>query len=173
MFSDFPYRCTKNISNRKKNWARYYYKSTQVFKYSVRYSCQILKKLEFFSRYFRKKNAQISNIMKIYFVAAKFFHANWRTEREDNTNSRFSQFLQKRLQSSTSCCNGFKYFISNEKLINVINAYSVFLGGGGRGGGECYLIEILEVYSFIFLLWDKLTHRPEFEWVTLNSLFIC
>jgi len=33
----------------------------------------------------------------------------------------------------------------------------------GGGGGEYYLIEVFEVYSFIFLLWDKLTHRPEFE----------
>jgi len=45
---------------------------------------------------------------------------------------------------------------------NVIT-YSAFLGGWGWEGREYCLIEVLEVYSFIFLLWDKSTHGPEFE----------
>lgn len=66
-------------------------------------------------------------------MAAKLFHAKSWTDRGDKRNSRFfAVFLQKRLQTPTSCCNGFKYIIPNEKLINVINAYSIFLGGGGR-----------------------------------------
>ena len=94
MFPDFLYKCTKIFLIVKKNWARYYYKSTQVFKYSVRYSCQILKKLEFYLEIFEKKNAHISNIMKIYFVVAKLFHANWWTDRGGKRNSRFSQFCK-------------------------------------------------------------------------------
>ena len=45
-----------NISQPKKNSARYYHKCIQVFKYSTHYSCQILVKLEFPWQIFKKSS---------------------------------------------------------------------------------------------------------------------
>jgi len=47
--------------------------------WSIRYSCQILKKREFFSTDFWK-NTQISNFMKIRPVGADVFHADGQTD---------------------------------------------------------------------------------------------
>jgi hypothetical protein len=48
-----------NISHSKKNWAKCDNQCMLLFMYSIRYSCQILMKLEFFSTDF-KKNIQIT-----------------------------------------------------------------------------------------------------------------
>jgi len=45
----------------------------------------------------KKKNAQISNFMKIRPVLFKLFRAGGRTDRHDEANSRFSTILRKRL----------------------------------------------------------------------------
>jgi hypothetical protein len=42
-----------------------------------------------------QKNTQISNFMKIRPVVAKLFHADRRTDRHDEANSRFSQFYER------------------------------------------------------------------------------
>ena len=78
-----------NISHSKKNWGRYYRKCVLVFTYSIFYSCPILMKLEFTRQIFEK----FSNIK---------FHENpssgrrvvpcGRTDRQDESNSRFLQF---------------------------------------------------------------------------------
>jgi hypothetical protein len=47
--------------------------------------------LEFSVQFFRKKT-QISNFAKIRPVRAELFHADGRTDRNDETNGRFSQF---------------------------------------------------------------------------------
>jgi len=62
-----------------------------VFMYSICYSCSILMKHEF--SWLISNNIQISKFMKIPPVEAEFFHAG-RTDRHDETNSRFSQFCK-------------------------------------------------------------------------------
>ena len=62
-------------------------------KYPLRYSCQILIELEFFSQIFG--NPQISNFMKIRPVGAALFHGGGRTERHGEANSHFSQIFQR------------------------------------------------------------------------------
>ena len=42
-----------------------------------------------FSTDFRKKNTHMSNVTKIRRVGAELFHADWRTDRHDETISRF------------------------------------------------------------------------------------
>jgi hypothetical protein len=50
--------------------------------YIIRYSCQVLMK-PVYSRYvFEKKNAKISNFMKIRPVGANLFHADGRTHKQ-------------------------------------------------------------------------------------------
>ena len=68
-------------------------KNMLVFMLSTGYSCQILMKLENFSKYFLK-NPQIWNITTIRIMGAKLFHADGRTDRRDEANSRFSQFCE-------------------------------------------------------------------------------
>jgi hypothetical protein len=77
-----------NISHSEQIWTRYDHKCISVFMYSTGYSCQILMKLEFSRQIFQK----YSNIK---------FHLNpssgsrvprGRTDRHDESNSRFSQF---------------------------------------------------------------------------------
>ena len=62
-------------------------------KYPLRYSCQILIKLEFSQQIFG--NPHISNFMKIRPVGAELFHEGGRTERDGEANSRFSQISQR------------------------------------------------------------------------------
>ena len=56
------------------------------------YSCQILMKLEF-SRYVFENS---SYFMKISPGGVEFFHADGLTGRHDETNSRFSQFCERK-----------------------------------------------------------------------------
>jgi hypothetical protein len=49
-------------------------------------------KLEFSRQIFEK---YVSNFMKIRPVGAEMFHADGRTDRHDETNSRFSQFCER------------------------------------------------------------------------------
>jgi hypothetical protein len=60
---------------------------------STRYSCHILMKLEFF--YTFSKNTQISNFTKIRSLTAELFHADERTDRQDEANGLFSQFCER------------------------------------------------------------------------------
>jgi hypothetical protein len=66
--------------------------------YSARYSCQILKKLEY-SRQIFEKNIPISNFTKFRPVGAELFHAEGRTDgqtdRHGEDNSRFSKFCDR------------------------------------------------------------------------------
>ena len=57
------------------------------------YSCQVLMKLEF-SRLMFKKILKI-NFVKIRPVGAGLFHVDGRTDRHDQTNSRFSQCSER------------------------------------------------------------------------------
>ena len=68
-----------NTSHSKMTSARYCHKSRNVFMQSTRYSWRILMKLEFSRHIFRKKKAQISNIIKIRPVGAELFHADGQT----------------------------------------------------------------------------------------------
>ena len=61
-------------------------------KYPLRYSCQILIKLEFSPQIFG--NPHISNFMKIRPVGAEF-HEGGRTERHAEAKSRFLQICQR------------------------------------------------------------------------------
>jgi len=60
--------------------------------YSTFYSCQILMELNFLNRF--SENPQISNFMKIRTLGAELFHADGRTDRHDEANSRFSQLCE-------------------------------------------------------------------------------
>jgi hypothetical protein len=80
-----------NISHSLKNWASYYQKYVLVFKYSIRYSCQILVKLELSHNIF-EKYSNMSNFMKICAVGAVLFHADRRTDRPEETDSCFCNF---------------------------------------------------------------------------------
>jgi hypothetical protein len=68
-------------------------------KYPLRYSCQILIKLEFSPHIFG--NSQISNFMKIRPVGAELFHEGGRTEIHGEANSRFSQICQRVKEQDT------------------------------------------------------------------------
>jgi len=57
---------------------------------STRYSWQNLVKLNFLDRL--SKNIQISNFIKTSLVRAELFHADGRTGRHHEADSRFSQF---------------------------------------------------------------------------------
>jgi len=48
----------------------------------------------------KKKNIQIPNFMKIRPVRTKLSHADRQTDRHNEVNSRFSQFLQMHLKKS-------------------------------------------------------------------------
>jgi hypothetical protein len=74
---DFLYKFTWNISHSKENWARYDQKRIAVFMWSIRYSCQILTKLEFSRQIFE---IHISNFMKIRPVRTELYHADRRTD---------------------------------------------------------------------------------------------
>jgi hypothetical protein len=77
-----------------KNWARYDQKCVLVFKYSIRYSCQILVKLEF-SHHIFEKYSNMSNFMKIRPVGAVLLYAVRRTDGPEETESGFLQFCER------------------------------------------------------------------------------
>jgi hypothetical protein len=79
-----------NISDFKRKWARYCHKRENVFVLSTRYSCRILKKLEF-SRQIFEENSNIK-FHHICLVAAEFY-ADRRTDWHE-INSRFPQFRE-------------------------------------------------------------------------------
>ena len=79
MCFDFLYNFFfSNVSHSKKNSKKYYHtfthKSTSYF---------------FVGKYDISKNPQISNSMKIRAVGAELFHADIRTDKRDDSNSRF------------------------------------------------------------------------------------
>jgi hypothetical protein len=59
----------------------------------TRYFCQILVQLKFLDIF--SKNLQISNLMKTLPVGTELFHADGRTEINDEADSRFSQFCER------------------------------------------------------------------------------
>jgi hypothetical protein len=70
--------------------------------YSSRYSCEILTKFEFPRQVFEKKHS-ISNFVRIRPVGAEVFYAHGlmdkREDRNDEANSRYSQFWQTRVKN--------------------------------------------------------------------------
>jgi len=84
-----------NISH-SKNSARYYHKSTQVFKWSIRGSRQILTKLKFSRQIFEK----YSNI-KLY---ENPFSCSWVVSCGRAANSRFSQICESATPPETESC---------------------------------------------------------------------
>jgi len=49
-----------------------------------------------------RKNTQIRIFMKIYRIGAELLHADRRTDRHDEINSSFPQFLRKLLKTKTN-----------------------------------------------------------------------
>jgi hypothetical protein len=83
-----------NISQCKKNSARYDHKCIMVFTHSTSYSCHILMKLDRFSN-----NNQIPNFIKIHPVGVELFHVDRRAEWEADTTK-----LKKSLFSILRTC---------------------------------------------------------------------
>ena len=81
-----------NVIHTEKNSARYH-ECTYVFMPIALYSCQILTKLEIFCTEFRK--TVIHKSMKIRIVGAELFHADGRTDRHGEANSRLLQFCER------------------------------------------------------------------------------
>ena len=52
---------------------------------------RFLLNFNFLDRYF--KNPQMLNFKKVLPMGAELFHADWRTDKHDEANSRFSQFI--------------------------------------------------------------------------------
>ena len=48
------------------------------------------------------RKASVSNLIRIRPVGAELFYADGQTDRRDETNSRFSQFCEKRLKAAVS-----------------------------------------------------------------------
>jgi hypothetical protein len=88
-----------NISHAKKNSARYDQHFILVFIWSIRFSGQILMKLQFWRQIF--ENPQICISIKIRPVGAELSHGNGRTDRqthrhdESTNNSHFSQYCER------------------------------------------------------------------------------
>jgi len=100
-----------NISHSEKKWARYFHKYILVFMCSTRYSCYILRKLEFSSRIFEKfSNIKFHEIPSSGSRVVPYGRTDWwtkgRTERlmDERTdgqtyrhvaaNCRFSEFCE-------------------------------------------------------------------------------
>ena len=58
----------------------------------------------FLDRFSKKKKAQIPSFMEIHPVGAELSHADRRTDRHDEVNSRFSQFCESASLCSTDKC---------------------------------------------------------------------
>jgi hypothetical protein len=88
----------QNTSHFKKNSGRYCHKCTYVFIPSTFYSCQIVIKACIFSKDFQR-NTGTPNSKKVCPVGAELFHAkgrsDGRTERHEEANSRFTQFIER------------------------------------------------------------------------------
>jgi hypothetical protein len=67
---------------------------TLVFMWSARYSCQILVETWFFQEIFEKNQSNIK-FHENPSVRAEMFHTDGRTDRYNETNSRFSQFCDR------------------------------------------------------------------------------
>jgi hypothetical protein len=93
-----------NISHSKKNSARWYYKHTEVFMWSTRYSCQVVMKLEL-SRHIFGKHPNIkfhgspSSGSRAVACGQTDKHTGGQTDshtdRHDETKSRFSKFCKR------------------------------------------------------------------------------
>jgi hypothetical protein len=89
----FPTTSVWNISLSKSKWARNDKKMYSGLR--VKYPLFLS---DFDERNFNdrlSKNPQISNLMKIHLVGAELFHADQRTDRHDEANSRCSQFRER------------------------------------------------------------------------------
>ena len=123
----------------KKNCERHH-KSTRVFVYNTRYSCQILTKLEILHRF--SKNNQISNFMKIRAVEAEFFHVDRRTERQTDMTKlivafqSFANALKKAaLKTSSLCVCVCVYVHTHTHTYIYIYIYIYIYGGLGSSVG--------------------------------------
>jgi len=102
------------------NSARYYHKWIYVFMSSIRYSCQILMKLEltfpdiFFEKY---SNIKFHDNLATGSWVVPCGRAGQRTDRYDEANSRFSQFWE----------STWKLIIKKQREIIIIPSYSKLL----------------------------------------------
>ena len=98
--------------HRKKN----YHKCISVFMYSIRYSCQILMKLEFSRQNFRKiLKYQISWKSVQYEPSCSMGtdrQTDCQTDRHYEADSRFSQFCERASQVLLIACGTFMYLSS-------------------------------------------------------------
>jgi len=86
-FSIFSATYVWNISHSKNNLARYYHKLTLVFRWSTRYACKFLMKLEFFDRFSKnspyiKFHGTASNEKQVFpcrWTATKTDRETWRS----------------------------------------------------------------------------------------------
>jgi hypothetical protein len=84
------------FSCHKKKWARYYHKCLLVFTLSIRYSCQILVKLEFSCLVFDEySNIRFHENLPTGSRFVPCGQTDRRTERHDETKGRFSQFCER------------------------------------------------------------------------------
>ena len=79
-------------------------------------------KIEFSRHIFEKKNAQISNLVKIRLVGAELFRADWYTDRHEEANSRFSEFCE-----SAQIFTGLFIDTHLQTLCNIHRAISSFI----------------------------------------------
>jgi hypothetical protein len=105
-----------NISHSKKKWATYDQKYILVFMYSNRYSCQILKELEFSRQFFFSKNAKIPYVMKILPVGAELFHAD--RQADGRTDMKLTSAFRNFAKAPNKTRQSQKYF-NNASLLSV------------------------------------------------------
>jgi hypothetical protein len=97
------------ISHSENNPARHC-TCASVFLYNTRYSCQTLMKREFSLQIFGEKR-RYPILWRSIPVVAELFHANTqttngRTDKYDEANSRFSQFIERALIPTSYCWIG-------------------------------------------------------------------
>jgi hypothetical protein len=78
---------------------------------STRFSCRILKKLEFFNIF--SKNTPISNFMKNRPIVRKVFHA----DKHDEANSLFSQFCESASKYQQFLCEHSNNVADKVKIV--------------------------------------------------------